>query len=247
MISAEATTLFVVLARGLNARGIALVACDPAVAKLNELLTSSGVRGACDSVTWVPSPQIRGSAPTIAAPTVTWTAASHGPTARFCDGLSTFLDRYGATKRIRRGVMAMTAELIHNVQSHAGAQFAAATALLHATRRPPVLQLGFSDDGVGIPEAILSQPMHRSMSWFTDAALTATVLHRGLSGRDEQTGGGMAHLTRRILGEISCDVMVRSGVAHITLDSAAPDRMRTRNLSAGIGTQVRLSVRLSKA
>lgn len=140
--------------------------------------------------------------------------------------------------------MSTTVELIHNIQSHSGARFGAAAALLLPRRRPQVLQVGVADDGIGIAGSILSQPLHDWMSWSPDASVAEVVLDRALSGRESQTGGGMARHIRRLVDEANCRIDIRTGASHLFLTSDEPRAFTKTYLNAGLGTQVRLQAKL---
>jgi hypothetical protein len=191
------------------------------------------------------NPAVRGAAIQSFVPAAVWTRDADSSAGRFCDELGLGLKAIGVSKSVSRGIMSTTVELIHNIQSHSGARFASVAALLLPRRRPRVLQVGVADDGIGIPGAILSQPLHQWMSWFPDASVAEVVLDHALSGREAQTGGGMAHHVRRLVSETQCRVDIRTGASHLFLTSDRPSTFKKTYLNAGLGTQVRLDVRLA--
>jgi hypothetical protein len=242
--SAEALAMFAVVVRRLRRNDVAVYACEPGARSISDVLDRSGIRSECSDVQWIGNFSADGRALESFVPAAVWACGDDSSAHRFCDQLGAALRAAGTTKCLRRGVMSTTVELIHNIQSHSGAHFAAAAALLLPRRRPSVLQVGVADDGIGIPDAILSQPLHEWLSWFPDASVMEVVLQHALSGRQSQTGGGMAHHVRRLIGEALCRVDIRSGASHLVLSSDKPTTFTKTHLNAGLGTQVRLEVRL---
>ena len=247
--SAEGLAFFAVLHGHLTTAGIQLIVCAPASKTVSLLLEQSGVHAYCGGGTWVPSTPARGVSCECVA-----SAALFGPEAnesvdKFCDDLSDTIKRLAVGRGPARAVTGTTYELLHNVLSHANAGHAAAAAILFSRKRPPVLQVGVADDGIGIAGAVLSHPRHEWLQSFHDASVTETVLNQTLSGRtttlDSGTGGGVARIIKRLLRETTATVMFRSGAAMVTLRSTAPDRFEKTALTYGSGTQVRLELRLT--
>jgi hypothetical protein len=133
---------------------------------------------------------------------------------------------------------------LQNVLAHSGAQHACAVALVHPLKRPPEVEVGIADGGRGIASGVLSQERHGWLFSFTDGAVTAAALTRGLSGRAEDDGGGaLAGLIRGLIRECGATVVVRSGAALLRLNP--PDgRCAPCNLSCGWGTQTLIRVRI---
>lgn len=245
--SAEGIAFFAVLARHLVGRGVRVVVCHSADSAVREVLEHAGIVAACGPVPWVSCPTRNASAVESIVPAAIFADETNDSILSFCDELSSCLARLGISRAHKRAVMGTTQELLHNVLSHASASHAAATALLLPRKRPKVLQIGIADDGQGIPGTVVRHERHRWLEWFHDAGITEVVLNRALSGReraDSGSGGGMARIIRRVLGETQSTVMLRSGAALITLRSNAPDRFERRALTYGAGTQIRLELRL---
>lgn len=248
--SAEGLAFFSVLARHLVGSGVHVIATEPELEDIREVLVQSGIRARCDGVAWVSCatsgrPSVRSGA-RAALFTASWDASVDD----FCDDLSATLVRLAVPRRARCAVMGTTHEMLHNVFSHAGARYGGATALLFPGRRPKVLQIGIADDGLGIAATVLRHPRHEWLGWFSDARVTGAVLRDSLTGRgaesgEEAGGGGLARIVKRLLSETTCKIIVRSGAALIVLRSGDADRFVPHRLTYGTGTQLRLELQLT--
>lgn len=242
--SAEGLAFFAVLIHRLTSIGVTVVACDAALSDVSLVLETSGVRAMTQTKRWISGGrEARNSIETLVPLAVSATGTMDG-IGSFCNSLNDSLVALGAPKRTRQAVVGTVTDLIQNVKAHSQAQYAAATALLLSRKRPKIIQIGIADDGLGIPNTILSQPLHQWLSWFPDASLTEVVLDQGLSSRESQSGGGSAHLIRRLVSEVRSRVIIRTGGALISFDSEAPSKFMKRNVSLGLGTQVRLEIGL---
>lgn len=247
--SAEGMALFSVLGRRFCAGASRVIICAPASRAISTALIRSGLRESLPGAIWVPC---------AATGTVTFEpvarAAVFGPDANdsvddFCDDLSAALKNLGAPRSTSRAVTGISHELLHNVLSHSDAMRAAAAALLFPRRRPRVLQIGLADDGVGIADSVLRQERHAWLGWFSDANVTQSVLRRRLSGRADtqegaESGGGMARMVERLMGDAPARVLMRSGAALVAIERESPTRLLTSRLTFGTGTQFRVEVRL---
>ena len=242
--SAEGLAFFAVLIQRLTSIGVTVVACDAGLSDVSLVLETSGARAMTQTKRWISGkPEARNSVETLVPLAVSATGTTNG-IGIFCNSLNDSLVALGATKKCRQAVVGTVIDLIQNVKSHSQAQYAAATALLLSRKRPKIIQIGIADDGLGIPNTVLSQPLHQWLAWFPDASLTEVVLDQGLSSRESQSGGGSAHLIRRLVSEVRSRVIIRTAGALISFDSEAPSKFTKRNLSPGLGTQVRLEVSL---
>jgi hypothetical protein len=238
--SAEGLAFFAVLIHRLASLGVTVLSCDGGLSDVGRVLETSGARTISPSNQWISGPRVSSSSVETLVPLAI--SATGGPDrlGSFCNSLNDRLVELGAAKGCRKAVVGTVIDLLQNVKSHSGAQCSAGTALLFSRRRPKVIQVSIADDGLGIPNTVLSQPLHQWLSWFPDASLTEVVLGHGLSSRQSQTGGGAAQLVRRLVSEVPSRVVIRTGGALVSFDSEAPSKFVKRNLSPGLGTQVRL-------
>jgi hypothetical protein len=248
--SAEGLVFFAVLAKHLVDTGVQVFAAEPAVSGIAEVLAQSGFRSGCAGVEWVPCDACGGGAAHCGARGALFSTSPNESVDDFCDDLSATLKRLAVPRSVRCAIMGTAQEVLHNVLSHAEASHGAAAALIFPRRRPKVLQIGIADDGVGIAGTILRHPRHAWLGWFSDAQVTEAVLrdHRSVRGADtgeEQGGGGLARLVKRLLAETPSSVILRSGSAFVTLRSQDPDHFHLRRLTYGTGTQFRLELPLS--
>jgi hypothetical protein len=247
--SAEGIAFFGTLAQRLTGSGVRVIAAEPGVGAIREILTDSGLRARCNGLEWVPCDACSRGAGRSVARAAVFNAAANESIDEFCDDLSETLVNLRVARDTSRAVTGTTFEMVHNVLSHAGAAHGVAAALLFPRRRPAVLQVGIADDGPGIAEAVLRHPRLRWLGWFSDAGVTASVLRGNLSGRGaeagaEEGGGGLARAVKRMLRETESEVIVRSGAALVTLGSDDPERFSMRRLTYGTGTQIRIQFRL---
>jgi hypothetical protein len=134
-------------------------------------------------------------------------------------------------------------ELIQNIQTHSGCANAAIVAVVLTRKRPPRIQVGIADDGMGLPANMITQPRHAWLGQFSDSSITEITLGQEMSGRSEGLhGGSLGGLMRTFLSRTRCTVILRTGTAHMTMSSEASTFFRKQNLSYGIGTQLLLEI-----
>lgn len=187
---AEGLALCAVLLHRLSSMGVTILACEAGLLDVGLVLESSGFRAMPQVDRWIPTPCAPHKGVETLVPLGISVEGGADGIRRFCVLLDERLAILGATKNCRKAVFGTVMDLIQNVKSHSQAECSAATALLLPTKRPKVIQIGIADDGLGIPNTVLSQPLHHWLSWFPDASLAEVVLDQGLSRRESQTGGG---------------------------------------------------------
>jgi hypothetical protein len=147
-------------------------------------------------------------------------------------------------------LVALVIESVQNVRSHSAASAAAGSVVVLGRRRPPRLQVGIADNGIGIARALLSKGAKQSLAYFSDATVTDATLEAALSGRTEEgvaaeMGGGFSRLVREFVARTNGAVAIRSGSAFVT---RGVPRMQTKrgkaHLTAGFGTQIRFELPL---
>lgn len=248
--SAEGLALFGVVVRRLSEQAVRIIIVEPDFTDTQAAVAESRVIEECGGLDWVPSAASKRSILRCCTRAAAFSGAANESVDDFLDGLSDALQAHAVPPPGIRALMGTAMELLHNVLSHAGASHAAAAAFVLPRRRPPVLQLGIADDGIGIPSAVLRHPRHEWLNWFSDAGITRAVIRDQLSGRGDTEhgpeigGGGMARVIRRLLEETTSEVTLRSGSALIRLTSDDPDHYDVHRLTYGAGTQVRVELRL---
>src|SRR5690349_6647272 len=188
--SAEGLAFFAVLATRLLADGLRVIACEPSVGAIAQVIRQSGVHAACQPLTWIPCTCDKSRTVESLAPIATFSSESNETIDLFCETLSEGLKQVGLSRKQAAMVMGTMQELLHNVLSHANAAHGVAASLLFPKKRPKVVQIGIADDGAGIPETVLRQGRHEWLQWFHDASVTEVVLSQALSSRDKTTESG---------------------------------------------------------
>jgi hypothetical protein len=248
--SAEGLALFGVVVRRLSEAAVRIIVIEPDFTDTQAAIAESRIVDGCGELDWVPSVASKRSSLRCCTRAAAFSGTANESVDDFYDGLSETLRAHDVPRPAVLGIMGTAMELLHNVLSHAGASHAAAAAFVLPRRRPPVLQLGIADDGIGIPSTVLRHPRHEWLNWFSDAGVMRAVIREQLSGREdtdhslETGGGGMARMIRRLLEETTSEVTLRSGSALIRLSSNDPDQYEIHRLTYGAGTQVRVELRL---
>jgi len=137
-------------------------------------------------------------------------------------------------------------EIAQNIGTHADASHAALCVLIDQRRRPPRLQVGVADDGVGIPTAMLSDPRYTWLQSYSPARANETVIVRQLSGRGADRGGGvLGELYGTLIAEAGATVTLRSGEGWVRI--GGNDRTpRRQSLTYGLGTQLLVELPLTR-
>lgn len=244
--SADGFAMLPVLVFALRERGVDTLICGPRDAGIARLSEEMNLPAACGGNDWIANP-LSGSpgARALAAATA---FSSTGPR----PDLDRFFDELGAALQTLEGnadhldvAYALLGEAVQNVRSHSGARRAVATAMLRTRYRPPVVEFGLADDGVGVSANLLYQDRYAWLAQFTDASVTETVIHQQLSGRASGVGGGgFGALLRETLETTGCKVVLRTGSAHLAFGGKDPSRYRKKNLTYGAGTQLKIELRL---
>jgi hypothetical protein len=245
--SADGLAFFAVVMRVLREAGFHVVLCEPSDGDIALALDQSGLRSACKGLTWIPS-----SGSTTRRITAVTSAAlfggalGGGNVQEFSWKLDDALDQIGLSQRRAGLLSAVTTDLVQNVLAHAGGVNASVVALLHTRRRPPVVEIGVADAGLGIAASLLSQERHAWLMPMTDAAVAEVVFGRALSGRSaEAGGGGLSRLVRRLRDQCDATVLVRTGAALLDLSGPTSVKCTPQRLNCGWGTQVLVAVRVA--
>jgi hypothetical protein len=250
--SAESLAFYGVLLGILSSLSVQMVGCLPSPQDVNDMIEQVLASASDASVQWIPSTnEALARFSSLARPCV-FGANSSAPIESFCDSVSATLGQMGVEKRVRQAVMGTTLEAFQNVLSHSEAIHAAAAAIILHKRRPPVIQIGISDDGLTIASSVVGQTRHAWLGQFHDTSITETVLHSALTrrGSHERTNeqctesGGFGLMVKRLLLEARSIVIVRSGAALIKFDSKTPGEYKRFSLDYGVGTQVRIEIRV---
>ena len=242
--TAEALSMFAILVRTLVARGVAVVVCGPADGDIANALEASGIRATCGDVKWIFCDCRRRGRAEVLVPSShfagTLGRAALGP---FLAATVTTLEGL----QIRADHIALFAdalmEILVNVVTHAGAEQATASLILHCRRRPRVIEVGLADSGMGIATNMLMQPRHAWLATMSDRAATEAVFGQALSGRDAADGGGgMTRIMKRIVNACNSTLIVRSGAAKLTLTGPLQGGASLVGHTFGWGTQTRLTL-----
>jgi hypothetical protein len=244
--SADGFAMLPVLAFALRERGVATVICGPSDAGIARLIDEMNLRAICGGDDWVTNPTLGSPGARALAEAAAFASTGDRP------DLDRFLDQVGAALPTLGGradevdlVYALLAEAVQNVRSHSGARRAVVTALLRPRLRPPVLQFGLADDGVGVSANVLTQDRYAWLQQFTDASVTETVIHQQLSGRANGAGGGgFGAMLQEALRATASNVVLRTGAAHLAFPGGDAARYRKTSLTYGVGTQLKIELRL---
>jgi hypothetical protein len=148
--------------------------------------------------------------------------------------------------------MGITMEVVQNMLSHANATNCAVSAFYLGGKHPPVVQIGFADDGDGIASSLSENPDHHWATYLHDASVTENVLRHALTTRSELTtaserpSGGLSRLIDDLLSECRSEIYVRSGAAFIVGSSDRAERWTKSYMDHGIGTQLRVAISVEK-
>jgi len=246
-VSADGLAYAAVLHHTLPERGVSVICAPPADASVRVLLAPS-LAGPLygEGVTWLPvsgSASRSGDPMTLLCPLVAF-LGSHGRlrAGELLGALESALEAHGwpAIDLISDLVM----ELAQNVLAHANARIAAICAVLHRRRRPPVLQIGLADGGIGIAASMMEHPRHAWLGLTSEASAVESVYVARMSRRGLEEGGGvLSCILEDLLARYNSRVTVRSGGGHLAVSSAAPHRIVRTSASIGYGTQYLIEIR----
>ncbi len=245
--SAEGLAFFLVLIRRLRELRREIIVCAPTCSDVREAVASLEQEEDISGVQWVFDRPVRSRRiRTLGPPAVFGPGLGRANVSAFLSRFRDQLKELCTTKTPGELAEAVAMELVQNIGAHAGPTWACTMTLLEERRRPPRIQIGMADNGAGIALHVLQQPRHQSLAPFTDRAVVEAVLREALSGRDEpQGGGGFSRLARELTHKHGGDVWVRSGTALIHLPPGGSAHPRGASLSAGYGTQVRVTLPLA--
>jgi hypothetical protein len=240
---ADGLAFFPILSRLLIAAGAKVIACMPNNSNLASIVEKSDcVALAGEGISWIPGvPGVPGSYEPV-APVILLPNGKGQGLGALINCVEQRMRDIGCSNVIDL-TSSLLVELIQNVQAHSDCTYAGIGTVLLKRRRPPVLQVGIADDGVGIAVNLLSQPRHAWLGQFCDATIAETTLAHEMSGREVGNGGSLGALMRKFLGETCSQVILRTGTAHLSMSSEAPDAYRTRSLTYGVGTQLLIEIK----
>ncbi len=245
--TAEGLAFFSVVGRHFSQKGCSVLACGTQNSALEKTLVESGVHQGSACAAWIPTPSTGQINCQSLAPAAIFGPDRNPSIDAFIDALSSRSRECGLKGRGASAVVGATNEFLQNVLSHGGASNAAAVALMFTRRRPPVLQIGIADDGMGIPASLVAQVRHVWMAEYSDVLAARAALRNPLSGRSEDmagafTGGGMARMAGRLVADVGATVTVRSGAALVQLSPRFADHPRMSRQTYGHGTQTRIEI-----
>jgi hypothetical protein len=245
--SAEGLGYGVVSASRLRRAGLRVIACVPARSVVSAALADTSLMLTEMGVEVLPA-DIASTMSSRVLVRVTPFAPGTAPAqSQLIRRVELALGELRATDEVAHVAEAFLTEAIQNVNRHSEATIAAVCVLFHYRRRPPLLEVGVCDDGIGVANALLRQKVHASLGAFSDATVVAAVLNRTLSSRDSSAsglegGGGLSILMRSALEELSAHISVRSGSALVELTGTDPGGWKLHRLNQGFGTQIRFRV-----
>lgn len=243
---ADGLAFFSVIIRALREANIGVILCEPSDGDIARALERSGLRSEYDDVAWVPCESSRPGRMEVMAPAgIFGGSLGRGNLKIFFSGLDDALDRTGMGEDRASLIGAAAIDLVQNVLAHAGAAHAAVVAAIYPRRRPPMIEIGIADGGIGMATHLLSEERYDWLIPYTDATIIRAVFSRALSGRSEDAGGGgFSLLVNRLRDEGDAYIRVRSGAGMVTLTGPG-SRMATANrLVGGWGTQTLITVRV---
>lgn len=245
--TAEGLAFFTVLVRVLAARGIKVFVCLPDRSDSAEIIAESGIEACGSAAEWIHRDCSGRRAARPLTRTAIFNTSSRSNLGQFCSDLSDSLAPLFSA-RSHKLVMGVVLEVLQNILAHAQATNCAVSALYLTSRRPPVVQIGFADDGRGIPSSLTENPKHSWVTYLHDASVTERVVRGALTKRPESEGteatstGGMGLLVRRLLDECRGEIYLRSGAALLSARSDRPTEWTKSFLDHGLGTQLRIAI-----
>lgn len=248
--SADGFAMLPVLVGAMRGRGVSALICAPVDGDMASLCEALNLRALCEAGQWIADgtyAMSQGCARALVPVSTFGSITNRVDIDRFLTQFEAVLPTLPGRRDDIELAVAVLVESLQNVRSHARAERAAVTALLRPRRRPPSLEFGLADDGAGVSANILAQERYAWLAEFTDASVTETVLDRQLSGRSNGAGGGgFGAMLKELLKQTQATVILRTGTAHLTFSSAEPTRYRRTNLTYGLGTQLKIELRLRR-
>lgn len=244
--TADGLAFFSALEATLRSLGVDVIVCGPADGDVAAALETSGIRGAC-SGQWLVCPCNPPRRVEVVGRAALFPGSEGGSTvAEFALGLHRALAAMPVGPVSAGRLVAATVDLLQNVLSHSGATHACAIAQIYRRKRPPEIEIGIADNGQGIVTNVLGQVRHSRLHRYTDAGIASVVLTQGLSGRDEEAGGGgLTGLIKGLVDECGATVVVRSEAALVRFAPGC-GRAEPVHLSYGWGTQTLIRMRLTR-
>lgn len=242
--TADGLAFFPLLTRMLTGAGTKVFCCMPSTGPLTSLIIRANCVTVADpAVRWIPG----------VAPTPSSIDQIAGLLLLPCgkgEGISPFLDSLESQmanlgcQDLAGVTTGLVVELLQNIQTHSACRHAALGATVLKRNRPPTVQIGLADDGIGLAANLLSDIRHSGLAQFPDASITEAALGHGLSGRGAlSTGGSLGGFMRTFLAETRSELTLRTGTAHLLMSSENPSKYKKRDLTYGVGTQLLIATR----
>ena len=242
--AADGLAFFPLLTRMLAAAGSKVFCCMPSAGSLTSLIIRASCASVADpGVRWIPGALASSSSIDVVTGLLLLPRGKGDGISAALDSLETQMAKLGC-QELAGVTTGLVIELLQNIQTHSSCGHAALAAVVFKRNRPPTLQIGIADDGMGLAANLLSDVRHSWLGQFSDASIAEATLGHGMSGRGAQsTGGSLGGLMRTFLTETSSEVTLRTGAAHVVMSSADPTRYKKRNLTYGVGTQLLVAIR----
>lgn len=250
-ISAEGLAFFAILLEVIGRRGIRLFVCLPDRHDSAEIIAESGVRAGTQNVEWIQRACSGKRTTRSFVQSALFNSTSRKPLNQFLSDISHELTPLVTDRKVKL-IVGAAMEVVQNMLSHANATNCAMSALYLGSKRPPIVQLGFADNGRGIPSSITEIPAHSWGQNLSDTSVTERVVQGALTRRSSGDGvelpleGGMGMIFRRLLSECNGEIYVRSGTALVSAQSAHPNYWKKNFMDHGLGTQLRIAIAIDK-
>ncbi len=250
--SADGVALFQVVVRVLVGAGATVFILPPATCDMREIVDSPEMRASCEGAIWVDGACDDADRVLALGSVGSFSSSERGTSGAFCAGYELAMSRVAMPGDLRKLLNGIVWDVIQNVVCHAEASYAAILGLHFHRKRPGLLEIGVADDGRGMADALLDQPDHRWMDQFLDVSLLENLFRRNLSSRSGMSdsaspaSGGLGALLGILFSKAPVTVLVRSNRVLIQLASDGSIR-RSHTLSCGVGTQLRIAIRLPGA
>lgn len=240
----DGLAFFPLLTRMLATAGTKVFCCMPSVGSLTSLIIRASCATVADpGVRWIPGALAKPSSIDLITGLLLLPCGKGDGISAALDSLETQMADLGC-QELAGVTTGLVVELLQNIQTHSECRHAVLAAVVLKRNRPPTLQIGIADDGMGLAANLLSDVRHSWLGQFSEASIAEATLGHGISGRGaESTGGSLGGLMRTFLGETRSEVILRTGAAHVTMSSEDPMRCKKRNLTYGVGTQLLIAIR----
>ena len=248
--SAEGFALFHIVARMFAGAGAQVYVLPPTVSDVLAIVDAPEFRAGCVGAIWVDGGADPANRVVALGCVGAFASRERGTIAAFCASFERALSRLAMPADLSGLLNAIALEVVQNVKTHARASHAAILGLNFHRMRPGLVEIGVADDGRGITDSLLDQAAHRRMERYLDVSVVETLFQRNLSSRSSGSDdpnalavGGFGALLAELFAKASVTVLLRSHRVLIELASDGRIR-RSKTLASGVGTQLRIAVRL---